>query len=69
MLFKSEKIGKFPNRLYFLQSYTIAIRGNVTTDFRIHSHNVIVRAKWQCQLNVGKYGIKEKVNQNDDRIG
>ena len=42
---KVKKIRKFPNRLYFLQSYTIAIRGNVTTDFRIHSRNVIVRAK------------------------
>ena len=61
------EIRKFQKWLYNLHMNPIATRRNVKSDFRIQPRNVIVRAQ-KTQPNTRKYGIKEDLNQNDDRI-
>ena len=68
MLLVTEKLRKLPNRVYFLHINTIALRRNVTSDFRIYSRDVIVRALINAvSTERPKCGINEKLNQNDDR--
>ena len=61
-------IRKIQKWLYYLHMKPIATRRNVKSEFRIQPRNVIVRAQRLCQPNTRKCGIKEDLNQNDDRI-
>ena len=61
-------IRKFQKWLYILHMHPIATTRNIKSNFRIQPRKVIVCAQILCQPNTRKCGIKEDLNQNDDRI-
>ena len=68
VVYKWKLIRKFQKWLYNLHMNPIATRRNVKSDFRIQPRNAIVRAQNTVLNEYKKCGIKEDLNQNDDRI-
>ena len=68
VVYEWKLIRKFQKWLYNLHMNPIATRRNVKSDIRIQPRNVIVRAQKTMLNEYQKCGIKEDLNQNDDRI-